>query len=864
MRDILPIETDILIVEDSLTQAAQLQFILEKQGFQVRIAPDGREALNEIERQSPTLVISDIVMPVMNGYELCRFIKQKLEWRHIPVILVTNLSNPEDIIKALECEADNLIRKPYDPGYLISRINNLLSTRQIRQNDRIQMGLKFRFGGSTYVIDTDRTQILDLLLSTFENAILQTRDLMNAQNDLRLANQKLEEKAQALETSERNYKVLLESNSDGMLVVDTGGRVLFVNQAAERLTGIESKRLLGTKFGFKLTSGVRQEMEFGAAQAGAPSLTVEMNTVDTLWEGQPAFLVTLHDMTIRKLAQTQLQQAKELAESANKAKSEFLATMSHEIRTPMNGVIGMAELLRNTPLTSEQSEYVEAIQHSGQALLGIINDILDFSKIEAGRFDLESIEFEPRKVVEEVLAVVAEKAHEKDLELVGLVDATIPPKLIGDPLRLRQVLLNLVGNAVKFTHQGEIVVQVSPTLAARTNAPADAFPIKVEVRDTGIGIPDAAQARMFESFRQAESSTSRKYGGTGLGLTICKKLVELMHGKIWFTSRPNQGTTFWFIAEFKVGAPSVVPAPLTQSPNHSVLVVDDNTASRLALKNHLDELNFAVTEASGADQAQRLLMSQSQPFDLAIIDIQMPGGSGIELARFIRATPHLARTRILLLNSLDRQQVIADTHTLALEGIVNKPVRQAQLFEAVRSALNLSSIKAAEPKKASLKSDSSSVQARLRILVVEDNLINQKLAVRQLERLGYRVDVAGNGLEALAQLSRRRYHLVLMDCQMPEMDGIAATIEIRRRERDGNFKPESMEISYSLELDLNDLQPDSNQRLPIIAMTASAMPDERQRCLQAGMDDYIAKPVQIEVLKEKLDIWLKKPGMNEE
>ena len=554
--------------------------------------------------------------------------------------------------------------------------------------------------------------------------------------------------------------------------------------------------------------------------------------------GRQTILCTCRDISHRKQMERDLIDAKDAAEAGARTKAEFLATMSHEIRTPMNGVLGITGLLLDTPLTPEQQDYARTLKHSGESLMRIINDILDFSKIESGKMAIEHIPFDLRLTIEDTLELLAPNAQSKHLELVGLIAANLPTAVIGDPGRIRQILSNLIGNAIKFTDTGEVLVQVMPV-----DEEASGLKLRFEIIDTGVGLTAGAQAKLFQSFTQADSSTARKYGGTGLGLAICKRLTELMGGEIGLYSMPGTGTCVWFTIMLEAQTESSVPAALPAVDNLEglrICLIDDNATNRSLLQYHASAWKMPYDSAEDGTAALPLLRQAAQdgkPFDLAIIDMHMPGMNGMELGAAIKADPALRQTKLVLLTSLGQRGDAKLAQAAGFSGYLTKPVRKAHLYDCLRLVMGQTSTapggQGTEQPEPSLitRHQVAELHAQVKLLVVDDNPINQKVAVKMLEKLGYRVDVAGNGNEALAALTRHRYNLVFMDCQMPELDGFKTTRMIRSHEQPGT-------------------------RLPIIAMTANAMQGDREHCLSSGMDDFVSKPVKSQDLSKVLTQWL--------
>jgi len=671
---------------------------------------------------------------------------------------------------------------------------------------------------------------------------------LGALADLALERVRGSETEARLAASLKEQADLLDLSHDSILVRDMDDTITLWNKGAERnygwsrdeAVGKSSHILLGTEFPVSLEESTAALLSKGHWEGELVHSTKDGRrvVVASRWslrldsEHRPDAILEINsDVTQRKEAERALGAAKAEAEAANRAKSEFLANMSHEIRTPMNGVIGMTGLLLETDLLPEQLEYAETAHRSGEALLTVINDILDFSKIEAGKMDLEVVDFDIRTAVEEVADLMAGPAHDKGLELATLVDPDLPPGARGDPGRLRQVLLNLVSNAVKFTDEGEVVAR-----ARLVHDDSDAVVVRFEVCDTGIGIAPETQGRLFASFSQADASTTRRYGGTGLGLAVSKQLVELMGGDMGVVSDVGKGSTFWFTARLEKRPAPPPTRSTTGLAGRLALVVDDNDTNRAILEHTLRFWDMIPVTAREGAEALRLLHAHAQEgrlADVAVVDFHMPGMDGIELTRTIRADPVLAGMRVVLLTSSAQEGEAAAARQAGVDAYLTKPVRQWSLQRTLTAVLGMAPATVTDDRGHARVARTTEVAKH--VLVVEDNVVNQKVAARMLETLGHRVDLAANGAEGVEAVSRIPYDLVFMDVQMPEMDGYEATAAIRAMKGPA-------------------------RQTPIVAMTAGAMKGDEERCLAAGMDGYVTKPVTIDELGKAVERWATVPN----
>ncbi|MPZ42961.1 MAG: response regulator [Betaproteobacteria bacterium] len=672
--------------------------------------------------------------------------------------------------------------------------------------------------------------------------------------------------------SERRLALIMDNVPAMIAYVDAAERYGFVNKAFAQWVGCEQDDIIGRKTGevrqnaghadigpdpehglhglapielLRLRKGKRIRYERHAAGAGGQDRYADIELLPELDDAGifKGYYLLATEVTHRKAAEEDLRAAKDAAENADRTKSRFLASMSHEIRTPMNGVLGMAELLLGTHLDERQRRFADAIHRSGNALLGIINDILDFSKIEAGRLELDRAEFDLHELCGEVIALLAEAAQAKKVRLVCDFDPALPHAFVGDPLRIRQILTNLVGNAAKFTERGSVTVEVRPAPPEMLRTPPEEGEcgIYVSVRDTGIGMDDETIQRLFTAFTQADASMTRRFGGTGLGLAISKQLAEMMGGAIGAQSRPGEGSTFWFTLCLGAAAAGANrPLRDAQLAGLRALIVEDNPTNRSILEHQLSVMGMRLDATHNGERALELLRTAAasgSAYDLALVDRRMPRMDGVRLVEEIRREPALSGLKTVMLSSPDCAGEITEARAAGVDAYLVKPVSFPQLARTVRGVFGMADNPAPE-----LQARPQTIFRGVCVLLAEDNFVNREIGVAMLEALGCAADCAGNGREAVAEAAARYYDLVLMDCQMPELDGFAATSAIREREAAG-------------ELPAADGQP-APRRLPIVALTANAMRGDRERCLQAGMDDYLAKPFSQDQLRELLERWV--------
>ncbi len=803
-----------MVVEDEMIVGRDIQSALQNLGYEVSpVVSTGRDAVDQAGKYKPDLVLMDIVLDgEMDGIEAAGAIRSRF---NIPVVYLTAYADDRTVERAKATEPFGYIVKPFEDrelkGVMETAIYKARVEKNLRENrEWLHATLK---GIGDAVISTGLDGRIKSMNPAAEN--------LCGQSQAEAVARPLEEIFTPLDvkTGENEVipleKVLLEGVTAGWknhsVLRNRAGREIPVDYIAAPIKDNMEKVVGVVLLVRDISRHIQSEEELNAVNR-----ELELQNIQ-LEEGIGRANKLVLD-----------------AELANQGKSRFLASMSHEIRTPLNGIIGMTELVLDTRLKERQREYLETLKISADSLLSLINDILDFSKIEAGKMELEAIDFNLRTCVEEVGDLLAPKARANGLELAILINYDVPTAVKGDPARLRQVLMNLVGNAIKFTHTGDVLIRAGIAELSQTG-----ITVKFDVVDTGIGIPADRMDRLFEPFSQADVSTARKYGGTGLGLVISRQLVEAMGGQISAESREGEGSTFSFTAVFERQFEDERATGTVQDADIRglrVLIVEDNATSSKVFREHLGAWGCHAEEAADGHQALEKLRSAAdteEPFQLALVDFNMPGIDGGELARKIKEDSLISETSLVLVTSIPQRGDAAEMIELGFDAYLTKPVKQAHLYQCVSTVKGLREEE--EPQKEhsliTKHTMNETVRGRHRILLADDDVVSQKLAVRLLDKAGYRCDVAANGREALEAISRIEYDLVLMDCRMPDIDGYEAAAQIRSREGD-------------------------TRHTPIVAVTAVLTRDDLERCFEAGMDEYISKPVNALELFDVLDKYL--------
>jgi PAS domain S-box-containing protein len=817
----------ILIADDDSVSRALLKKILEKEGHKVLQAENGKDAWVLFIENEVNMLITDWVMPEMDGLELCRRVRDlKLDY-YVYIIMITANDQRDEAVKGLEAGADDYITKPFDPDEVVARIRSGYRIKKLEDD--------------------------------YKNT---NRDLESKKNKLEQLYSQLTRVAEEANNAYMELTQVFNVSSDGIWVIDTNFNIVRINEGFLKLTGRRKEGVIGNKCHNIFSNPLchTPDCPMNRIQEGQEHFECDIEKkiensgnvpfiltatplkgVDRLLTG---IVVSLKNISVRKQAEA-LQEAKIKAEASNEAKSEFLANMSHEIRTPLNGIIGITELIMDSEKDEERNDLLSIILNEADALLRLINDILDFSKIEAGKLELEELAFDLNVMTQDISRIMSANASKKGLKFILDMDDDIPFNLLGDPGRIRQILNNLLGNAFKFTHKGEISLKIEKVEEINNR-----IKLRFLVKDTGIGIPEDRQESILERFTQADSTTTRNYGGSGLGTTISKQLAEMMGGEIGLESKQGEGSTFWFTSYFTKD-PDTKEITTWKSRNLKglrVLMVDSNKHQRARLAGDLSSWGMVPMEASDSDKALQLLKefrSSVESFDLMLLDFHIKGMDGFELAEEIRSTDGLESIPIVLITSVGKPGDNSLCQKIGINGYLTRPFDNENLRGVIELIMDI----ADDPgDHASGVVTKYTVAERskndIRILLAEDYPTNQRVAIQHLEDAGYKVDLAENGRKAVDMAERNPYDLILMDIQMPEMGGFEATHLIR-------------------EFELQNSNGGEPKRSIIIAMTAHAMTGYRERCLERGFDDYICKPLKRKELLALMDKWAGKITTNQ-